>query len=418
MTRLPALAAWAALAAVVVWWCWRALHDGNPFDAGLFYHAGQFAWAEGRPEQSPVWDGTPLLAAVMALASRVVSQRAAADVIVLISAALWLGAVTVLLRAARGILRPMAWWVLAVSLITFAPLMSTMWEKQLNAIVLVLGALGFRLVTRGRARLGALAVGVSLALKPLLLLLPLVLLARRETRRAGALAIAWIAGLSVAGLALLAWRAHDLGRLDPVHALTTFTSRSGLGFYTCAPWNYSPGATICRLTGYWPAGVDAVRGRTGLPGVFAHAGVERVAALVLALALALWTVRALRGRGARSWEVFAFVCPLSAMLSPLAWSHYQILLAPLFVLLWIRFVRTGAGPGSWLALAGAFVLASLSWAPYGSLLGAIAGLFTTVHGGEPVLVDDVAQFAQYVLLLCGIWWYGLRGARPAEAVPV
>jgi hypothetical protein len=409
----------ALLLAIVVWWCWRALHDSAAYDTGLAYHAGDLAWLTGHPERSPAWDGTPLLAATMAIASRLLSLRAVADVIVVLSTVLWLALVVELLRRTRALLRPVYWWLLAVALVTFGPLMSTVWSKQFNALSLGLGVLGFEFIRRRKTGAGALAIGISVAFKPLLILLPFVLLARRETRRAGALAIAWIVGLSMASLALLAQRAHDLSRLNPLLAVTNFSDRSRVSFLTCVPWNYSPGATLCRLMGYWPASLDAAGGHKGLAGIFAHAAVQRIAAVVLVAVLGAWAISALRGRGARTWEVFAFTCPLSAMLSPLAWSHYQILLAPLFVLLWIRFLQNGAGPGSWLALVVAFGLASLAWAPYGSALGAVAGLFAAHRATEPILVDDFAQFAQYLLVLCGIWWYAMRTtgsrARATEA---
>jgi hypothetical protein len=48
------------------------------------------------------------------------------------------------------------------------------------------------------------------------------------------------------------------------------------------------------------------------------------------------------------------------MLSPLEWSHYQVMLAPLFVLLLVRFTQDGAELDEWAGLAVAFVLASLT----------------------------------------------------------
>ena len=83
--------------------------------------------------------------------------------------------------------------------------------------------------------------------------------------------------------------------------------------------------------------------------------------------LAFAVVSVLADRTGTSWELFAFICPLCAMASPLAWAHYQILLAPLFILLVVRFAQGQAAGGWWLALIGAFALASLMWLPYGTL---------------------------------------------------
>jgi hypothetical protein len=121
-----------------------------------------------------------------------------------------------------------------------------------------------------------------------------------------------------------------------------------------------------------------------------------------------------------SWETFAFTCPLSVMVSPLAWAHYQVMLAPLFVLLLVRFTRDGAGPIAWAGLAGAFVLASLMWLPYGTLPDATRQLLSghTVPRGQVIRDENglatAAQGAQYLLILTGVLWYRRqrRGERP------
>ena len=97
------------------------------------------------------------------------------------------------------------------------------------------------------------------------------------------------------------------------------------------------------------------------------------------------------------------------MLSPLAWSHYQIMLAPLFVLLLVRFTTEGATMATWFGLAVAFFLASVMLQPYGTVFGGEsrgAGL----EGRRFVLVASVAGFAQYVLVLTGVLWFTRRQA--------
>ncbi|MGB9184979.1 MAG: glycosyltransferase 87 family protein [Solirubrobacteraceae bacterium] len=405
------------LALVIAWWVVRALHDPAPYDTGLAYHAGQAAWSSGHPEHVGSWDGTPLLAAVMAVLSRVLSPRLTADGVVVLSATLWVGVVVIALGRLRSRLRRQWLWIAAAALLTFGPLMSTVWTKQFNAISLVAAIGGFELVRKGRPGLGAAAIGFSVAFKPLLILLGLVMLARRETRKAGALAIAWTAGLSLASLGLLALRAHDFGVLNPITALTNFNHRSVLSPFTCVPYNYSPAATLCRLIGYWPASLSAVERLSSLPGVYSHATLQRVVVLIMVGLLGAWVATALKGRRAGSWELFAFTCALSVMVSPLAWSHYQLMLAPLLLLLWVRFVTEGAGLGSWGGLIVGFALASLMWAPYGSLWGGISSLFAAKATAvtEPILVDDFAQFAQYILVVTGIWWYAQRHWRDAHS---
>jgi hypothetical protein len=145
-------------------------------------------------------------------------------------------------------------------------------------------------------------------------------------------------------------------------------------------------------------------------------------AVWLAIALAgVAVILVLRGRRATSWEVFAFVCVLSVMPSPLAWSHYQIMLAPLFVLLLVRYTREGASVLAWLGLATAFVLASLMWEPYGTWIDPIAGLLRAHPLPDARRIQDdftvtwIAQFAQYVLLITAVGWYAARSVAGSAA---
>jgi hypothetical protein len=143
---------------------------------------------------------------------------------------------------------------------------------------------------------------------------------------------------------------------------------------------------------------------------------QRILVLCFLLLLGVWVVWALRGRSVLSWEAFAFTCVLSAMVSSFEWTHYQVMLGPLFVLLLFRFAREGGGIGPWLGLLVAFVLASLIWEPYGTLFGSIRRVLTgrtepynTLFGGpERTFQEGIAQFAQYVLLATGVLWYAAR----------
>jgi hypothetical protein len=395
---------YAGLAALVALWTWRALHDPYPWDTGLAYKAGQVAWATGHPEHVVSWISTPFLGAVMAVLSRFLSVRAVADLVTVCSAVMWVGASVVVLRRARGQLSPVWWWISAFALMSFAPMVSSVGFKQFNVIVLVLAAAGFELVRRGRTSWGAAAIGLSVSIKPMVLLLPFVMLVRRGTRRAGALAVAWVVGLNVAAQAFMAERAHDLGTIDPLIAVRNFIDKTKPNFFSCLPSDFAPVALVCRLSSGGP---------------LHHSTLQRVAATAAVLLICLWVADALRGRSAKSWEVFAFVCPLSVMFSSVEWTHYQIMLAPLFALLLFRFVREGASIGEWAGLVIALVLASLIFAPYhgspyGSIFAAIKGVVGTAGPPrEPTLVEGVAQFAQYVLILTGVVWYFRR--RPFEA---
>ena len=183
---------YAALAGVVAWWTWRALDEPSAFDTGLVYRAGEVAWETGHPEDVPTFVNTPFHVALMAIVTRLVSIDTAADLITLLNLLLVVGLIGVTLYRLRPVLSPVWWWVTAVALVSFAPMMSTVWWKQFNVIALALALAGFDQLRRGvtgsevlrpgRLRMSGALIGLSVAFKPLVILLPLVLLARRSTR--------------------------------------------------------------------------------------------------------------------------------------------------------------------------------------------------------------------------------------------
>jgi hypothetical protein len=393
---------------VVALWTVRGLRDGQTSDMGLAWIAGDLTWQTGHPDVLFSWTGTPLWAAIMALVSQVMSARTSTDLLTLLNGLLALGLVGLLCRRLHRLVSRPWLWVIALGLLSFAPLMSTVWWKQINLITLALGVAGFDLVRRSdsRSRLGPALIGLSVAWKPLLVLLPLVLLARRRTRRAGLLAIAWIAGLSMAGLGLAAWRAHQFSVLNPWAAVTNFANKSNphLYGYAYSPDNFSPVGTLIRLG--------------GIP----HWRLYEVAGVILVALLGIWTIDSLRGRQVTSWDAFAFIAALSVMISPIDWSHYQLMLAPLLVVLVVRMSREGGSVGDWLGLALAFVLASLVWRPDGTLTGTLHTLITQGHlppddpgSGATVPIETVSQWAQYVLVATGILWYLRSQSRVSGA---
>jgi hypothetical protein len=396
-----ALVGYAALAGVVGFWTWRALNDPVLLlfgDSHGFYMGGQVAWATGHPEHLSGWTGTPLFALVMAVTSRLVSFRTWDHLLTALNVGLVVAVVAVVLRRLRGTLSPAWWWIAAAALLSFGPVMATVWWKQVNIIALVLAVGGFELVRRRRTQTGAALIGLSLAFKPLAILLPFVLLARRDTRRAGAWALGCVLVVTLAAQAVLAAHAHSASALNPLTALQNFDHKTrpapANGFTTgwaCNVSNFAPGSILCRLAGTQ------------------HATLQRVVALAGVALLAIWVISALRGRKATSWEVFAFTCAISPMLSPIDWAHYQIMLAPLFVLLVVRFTRDGAEPEEWAGLAVAFVLASLTWGPYNTPIDVVRNGFPGRPAFDYDLIAFAASFAQYVLILTGVLWY--RGRR-------
>jgi hypothetical protein len=237
-------------------------------------------------------------------------------------------------------------------------------------------------VRQGRDAAGGALTALALCLKPIAVLTPLAFLSWRDTRRAGVWTIAWAAAYTAAAQAFLAWRAGDATALDPLPAFANFSKRTAR--WVCHEENFSPRGTVCRMAGdeAWGTGSVVV-----LAGVLLLAAMAR---------------NALDRHGGRSWEAFAFVCLVSPMVGPVAWSHYQLFLLPMLVLLAVRFGTGGAHWTLWAGLAFSFFLAALVVRPIGTVPGGLAYLFggrDTETLQDAFRVMAVSQFAQYFLFL-------------------
>jgi hypothetical protein len=134
-------------------------------------------------------------------------------------------------------------------------------------------------------------------------------------------------------------------------------------------------------------------------------------AVLVVIVLAAHLTSSLPGR---SWAIFGFVCLLSPMLSPIEWSHYQVLLAPMFLVLAYAYVTAGADLVDWVALATAFALAELSWRPVGTVPGIVRELLTGKPESVSITVNvfDAAALAQFVLLGAAFLWFA-RSRTPS-----
>jgi hypothetical protein len=378
---LPALALVLGLLA----WGVPALWDHRVLDLGMAYNGGAEAWRSGHPERVRTWMSTPFLAVVMALVSRTMSVFAAERVLTALNLLLLSAVLALVWGRLRGLLPRIAWWATLTLAACFPPLISTVRWKQFNLIALTFALSGMDLIRRRRPGLGGALVGLSVSLKPLIFLLPLGLLARRESRRSGGIAVATILGLAVVSQGLLALRAG--GAEATLGALANFSEKAET--WTPHVTNFSPVGLLAR-----GAGVLGV-----LPW---ERWVVRLSVLLLAWA----ALQATKERGSASWDLFAFACLLSPMLSPVAWSHYQILLAPMFVTLACRFAREGAAAPDWALLLFSYALAALAMTPLGTLPGALGA---ALGFGPPSIERDVpvyaiAQFAQYFLVFTALVW--------------
>ncbi len=112
------------------------------------------AWQTGHPEHVQFWTGMPFLAGLMALTQPRAERQSHGRPRHLAQRRARARGGLVLLRRLRPLLAPAWWWVIALGLAGFVPLMSTVWWKQFNLIALVLAAAGFALARQPALGLG------------------------------------------------------------------------------------------------------------------------------------------------------------------------------------------------------------------------------------------------------------------------
>ena len=401
------------------------------YDIGLAYSGGAEAFRSGHPEAVFTWVSTPFLAMLMALVTRVASADQAAMAYNLLNLALAVGLIAVVWAKLRVRVEPALWWVSLFAAVIFAPLSSSLWWKQFNLLALVLVVAGFALIRShrsfegetsppvGRARqslraahplwgdfTGAALVGLSISIKPVVFLLPLLLLLRRDTRRAGLYSLAWIAAFQGLAQIFLAYRARDLATLWPRAALANFSVKSlpETNGWACAHENFSPTSTLCRLVGS-----------------AADWNLQRAAVFAIVVLFAVLLLRLLASGPGRSWDLFATACLLSPMFSPIAWTHYQLFLAPMMLLLAVELPRDRTALPRWVLLAVAYLLAELIWTPVGTLADIAGGsqLFGLRFLPIKEMVLTAAQFSQYfVLAAAGAWFLARESLRKSTGFAV
>lgn len=356
-------------------------------DFGLAYRGGVEAWASGYPQRVVTFSQTPFIGLLMALISRVAPEFVAARVFMALNIGLWM----VLLFVVWSRLRPHVpaewWWATLAAAAFFAPAVSTIFWLQFNLVVFALALAGFVAIGRHDGWAGVL-LGISLAVKPIVILLPLALLLRPGGRKAGMWSIATAAALTALAFAFLAWRANSLGPLNPVTYLQGFVTKGESSIVGCIVENYAPAALLCRL------------------GVQAYTAITVIVAISLVIVLWLMT-RNLPETSEGNWEVFAVACFLSMMFGPIDWAHYGLLMGPLYLLLAYQFWRYGAPAFLWTGLGLSFALIELVWDPLSSLAGASIPL--------EVFLYTAGQFGQYFLLLTWLRWRRMGATSPVAA---
>jgi len=345
-------------------------------DFGLAYQGGIEAWTSGHPQRLLTWTATPFFALVMALTSRAAPLEVSVRIFMAVDLVVWAALLSVVWTRLSDKVRAGWWWATLAAAAVFAPAVSTIFWLQPNLIVFALALGGFALVGR-RNRSAGFLIGLSIALKPIVVLLPLALLLRRQTRAAGAWSVVAAALLTVAGLGFLAWRAADVAVLNPFDYLAGFLSKGRGPIAACVVENYSPVAVLCRL------------------GLAPSVGITLAVGMVIVV-IGWLLLRDLPMTKVTRWQVFAASCLLSGMLGPIDWASYGILMAPLFLVLAYEFWRESAPPPFWIGLGLAYLLAELVWDPLESLAQAPVAVVVVSY--------SAGQFSQYVVLLLWIRW--------------
>jgi hypothetical protein len=378
-----------------------AVTKPGTYDIGLAYLAGTEAVRSGHPESLFTWVSTPFLALLMALLSRAGSADQVAVAYNLLDVAVAVALIAVVWARLRGRVETSFWWVSLFGAVLYAPLSSSLWWKTFNLISLALAVAGFAATRSAHMRrelVGSALIALSISIKPVAFLVPLLMLLRRDTRRSGLSVIGWIAGLQGIAQLFLAYRAGNLQTLSPLTALANFSVKSlpQTNGWACNHQNYSPTSTLCRVLGsadHW----DLQR-----LGVFA-------VVLLFGLAL-LWGLARDPGR---RWELFAAACLLSPLFSPIAWSHYQLLLAPMILLLAIQLPRNREALAKWLLLGAGYLLAELTWTPVGTVVDLAGG--TQLLGSRFPFIEGIvltaSAFSQYFVLAAAAAWFLTRRRR-------
>jgi hypothetical protein len=225
----------------------------------------------------------------------------------------------------------------------FGPLQIAVGEGQWDPIFLLLVALGTAGVWHRRDLLAALAVALAASVKPYPLALVGYFLARRSWRAALA-TVAVLAGVTVAGSLVIG--------LDETWAFATRVLPAS-GAVTAYADNQTLGGVLARIVSDdlkpFPlrdaAGVDLA---------------VRVTAIVL-FGVTTWRVARRPGENPlqRAIQLNVFV-PLSILVIPAAWTHYQaILLVPLSLLAVEQARTRPREPVGWLVLAVCYVVLML-----------------------------------------------------------
>jgi hypothetical protein len=336
---------------LIGFFAWRSF-DPHAADFKSFYSAGYAITHAGVPlydleelEENPFGEvfklppSAALYAAPLPLGT--VQQARLAWRVVLVVA--YVGAFALLCRSFGVRLLGSGWLLGLVAWAVFAPAQISVGEGQWDPLFLFALALAAVAVQRSRMALAGVAIALAASVKPYPALIALYFVGRRRWRSLG-VTVAALAGLL--GLGALAAGAHET---------TVFLTRvlPASGVTTAYLDNQSLGGVLARLA------------TTDLrPEPLVGVAVVDVSIRLLAVALgafATWSIwRAPSEDGFERAVQLSLLVPLSILVIPAAWTHYQtILLLPLFLLALDQARRRPTGWAGWALLGATFILTAL-----------------------------------------------------------
>ncbi|NLF01328.1 MAG: DUF2029 domain-containing protein [Anaerolineales bacterium] len=247
----------------------------------------------------------------------------------LIMELVWFVAALLLMRRRLALeTTPRQWAMLVLALLGTDAVFYELIMGQLQAFTLLLLVLSWSCFRKARDLPGGAALGAALALK--LIGWPLVLLLLVQRRWKGALA----AICTFCGLNVLAVLAIGVG---PAYFYYTQVAPFVSGLYRSDPFNISLWSLGWRLFEGTKSMVQI--SLTAPPLVPWHAGAAFLSVTLPAVFVLLVTHSAVRMHDPEAR--FALVCCASALVNPIAWTHYGLLAIPAMIWLWIRLSAHG-----------------------------------------------------------------------------
>jgi hypothetical protein len=268
------------------------------------------------------------------------------------------------------------------------PVLSQLFQGQLNFLIGFLLMAGWVADRRGYQTLAGVTVGAAAALKLFPGFLVLYFLAARRWRAAGVL-VAVAAGLNLVALAAFGMGAFTTYIREVLPSLEVFRGS----------WSNVSAAGFCRR----------VANSLGVPGLGPIAGGVCQLAVAAVVVRAAWRARSAAERG----RAYCLAVVGMLLASPVAWGHYFVLLVLPFLLLWWR-LPAGSPRTVFLALLVVFCLPLRSFANWA--MGVAAAGQLQNHLPAPADVGlSLGAFGAFTYALAAL--FVLLAAAPLEPTP-